>query len=99
MIEMLWVLAILLVTVTGTCAPFSAMSGAVIVMSLLGIAPATPSDFSASAVTLESKPLLFQTAPNALLILITPVAVVSKVALANLRNVLRSWFMHLSTGD
>jgi hypothetical protein len=42
MIAMLWVFGMRLVTATGTIAPFSAMSGAVMMMSLLSIRPLAP---------------------------------------------------------
>ena len=48
MIEMLWVLGSRLVTATGTTAPLSAMSGAVITISLLSIRFLAPRLFSAA---------------------------------------------------
>jgi hypothetical protein len=89
---MLWVLGILLVIVTGTWAPFSAMSGAVSTMSLLGWAFATPSDFNASAAALASNPDLFHAAASALVDLNNPApaAIASGMAaLIAFNNVLR----------
>src|ERR1035437_1128237 len=62
---MLWVFGILLVTAIGTTAPFSAMSGAVMMMSLLSAGLAAPRLLSASATALDSKPVLFQVAASA----------------------------------
>jgi hypothetical protein len=63
--EMLCVFGILLVIAIGTTAPFSAMSGAVMAMSLLSIGLAAPRFLSASATALDSNPGLFQAADQA----------------------------------
>src|SRR5207248_2561327 len=71
------------------------MSGAVMTMSLFGVAPPTPSAFSASAVDLDSKPALFQTAANAWPILMSPTLTAKLVMPASLKNVLRDRFIRL----
>ena len=58
MMTMLSVPGRLLVISTGTTAPFSAMSGAFTVISLLGVASAAPSPARAPATVLDSKAAL-----------------------------------------
>jgi hypothetical protein len=60
--EMLVVPAMMLVTSIGTTAPFSAMSGARMTMSLLSSAFAMPSAFMASMADFASNAPLFQAA-------------------------------------
>src|SRR5712671_653102 len=62
MMEMLSVLGILLVIAIGTTAPFSAISGAVMAMSLLSLMFVAPRFFTASARAFASKLCLFQVA-------------------------------------
>src|SRR5687767_13011884 len=89
MIAMLSVFGILLVTATGTTAPFSAMSGAVITMSLLSAGLAAPSDFITSATALASKPALFQFCAQAWRVQPSPAAAMLAAAVTSLRKSLR----------
>jgi hypothetical protein len=96
MIEMLCVLAILLVTAIGTTAPFSAMSGAVIVMSLLSIMFAAPRLLSASTTAFDEKAPSLRVAAPASPLLRTPAAVAASKAVALpviLSSVLRQPFI------
>src|SRR3954468_661606 len=78
--------ASLLVISIGTTAPFSAISGASMRISLLGAAPEAPMPFSASAAELAPNASLFQAA-NAAQGLSSPTATTPS-------NTLRNLFMH-----
>src|SRR5512146_1769072 len=94
--EVVCVLGILLVTATGTTAPFSAISGAVITMSLLSIRLAAPMFFSAPATSFDSNAGLFQFAAQTRVLPSNPAAVpMTSVPSppAIFKNVLRTGFM------